>query len=257
MVRFAMKIDLSGKTVLVTGGGHGLGRDMCRAFADRGARVWTCDLDWDKLEQTRALCGHGCEVRVVDVADREGVAALVEEASAPGGRVDVLVNNAGGVAGQVGRSLEDVPPDDWQVIFDINLTGAFNFSQGVVPGMKDAGWGRIVNISSGAGLRVSLTGIQAYAAAKAGLIGLTRQLAHELGPYGITVNCVAPGFIRSNPTTEAQWEAYGPEGQRRLVDSIATRRLGEPKDISYAALFFASDHASWITGQTLSVDGGR
>ena len=141
--------------------------------------------------------------------------------------------------------------------FDVNLTGAFNFSQAVAAGMKAKGWGRIVTISSGAGLRVSLTGIQAYASAKAGQIGLTRQLAHELGPFGITVNCVAPGFIRCNPSTEKQWESYGEEGQRKLVASIATRRLGRPEDIANAVLFFSSDFASWITGQTLSVDGGR
>jgi 3-oxoacyl-[acyl-carrier protein] reductase len=123
--------------------------------------------------------------------------------------------------------------------------------------MKEAGWGRIINISSGAGLRVSLTGIQAYASAKAGLIGFTRQLGHELGPFGITANCVAPGFVRCNPATERQWEAYGEEGQKRLVESIATRRLGRPEDIANTAVFFASDYASWITGQTLSVDGGR
>jgi 3-oxoacyl-[acyl-carrier protein] reductase len=193
----------------------------------------------------------------VDVRDREAVIAFVEEASRESGRVDILVNNAGGVAGQVGRPLEEVTPEAWQVIFDVNLTGAFNFSQAVAPGMRSAEWGRIVNISSGAGIRVSLTGIQAYASAKAGLIGFTRQLAHELGPFGITVNCVAPGFIRSNPTTERQWQSYGEEGQRKLVESIATRRLGEPEDIAHAVLFFSSDYASWITGQTLSVDGGR
>jgi 3-oxoacyl-[acyl-carrier protein] reductase len=252
-----MNIDFSGKTALVTGGGHGLGQEMCKAFDERGARVWTCDLDVRELEETRALCGDRCEIRVVDVRDRAAVLGFVRDASESSGRVDVLVNNAGGVVGQVGRSLEDVPPEDWQVIFDVNLTGAFNFSQAVAPGMKTAGWGRIVNISSGAGLRVSLTGIQAYGAAKAGLIGLTRQLGHELGPFGVTVNCVAPGFILSNPATERQWHAYGPEGQQRLVESIATRRLGRPEDVAHSVLFFASDFASWITGQTLSVDGGR
>jgi len=114
-----------------------------------------------------------------------------------------------------------------------------------------------VNISSGAGLGVSLTGIQAYASAKAGQIGLTRQLAHELGPFGITVNNVAPGFVRSNPTTERQWDSYGPEGQRALIERIALRRLGAPADIAHAVLFFASEFASWITGQVLSVDGGK
>jgi 3-oxoacyl-[acyl-carrier protein] reductase len=230
---------------------------MCRAFSDLGARVWTCDLDGDELEETKALCSGECETRVVDVRDREEVGAFVAVASEETGRVDVLVNNAGGVAGQVGRPLEEISEEEWRVIFDVNLNGAFYFSQAAIPGMKSAGWGRIVNISSGAGLRVSLTGIQAYASAKAGLIGFTRQLAHELGPAGITVNCVAPGFIRSNPNTERQWESYGKEGQEKLIASIATRRLGHPEDIAHAVLFFASDYASWITGQTLSVDGGR
>lgn len=252
-----MSFDFGGRTVVVTGGAHGLGRAMARAFAERGAHVWTCDILGDELAETQEACGVGCQARVVDVREPERVSTFVEEASGDSGRVDVLVNNAGGVAGQVGQPVEEVTPEEWQAILDVNLTGAFNFSRAVAPGMKEAGWGRIVNISSGAGLRVSLTGIQAYASAKAGLIGLTRQLAHELGPHGITVNCVAPGFVRSNPTTERQWETYGEEGQRRLVESIATRRLGRPEDIAYAVLFFASDHASWITGQTLSVDGGR
>lgn len=252
-----MNLDYSGRTIIVTGGGHGLGRAMAQAFAQRGGRVWTCDILADELARTRESCGAGCEARVVDVRDRQGVEAFVEEAWRESSRLDILVNNAGGVVGQVGRPLEDVGPKEWQVIFDVNLTGAFNFCQAVAPGMKAATWGRIVNISSGAGLRVSLTGIQAYASAKSGLIGLTRQLAHELGPFGITVNCVAPGFIRSNPTTERQWEAYGEEGQRKLVESIAMRRLGRPEDIAHAVLFFSSDYASWITGQTLAVDGGR
>jgi 3-oxoacyl-[acyl-carrier protein] reductase len=230
---------------------------MVQAFAERGGRVWTCDVLPDALAETQEACGARCEARVVDVRDREAVKAFVEEASRESGHVDVLVNNAGGVVGQVGRPVEEVTPEEWQVIFDVNLTGAFNFSQVVAPGMKAGVSGRIVNISSGAGLRVSLTGIQAYASAKAGLIGFTRQLAHELGPFGITVNCVAPGFVRSNPATERQWQSYGEEGQRKLVESIAMRRLGQPEDIAHAVLFFASEYAAWITGQTLAVDGGR
>jgi len=252
-----MRFDFLDHTVVVTGGGHGLGREMCRLFSNLGAEVWTCDLNSKELEETHRLCVGGCHGDVVDVRDAEGVQRFVTQALRDTGRVDVLVNNAGGVAGQVGRPLEEVTEAEWRVIFDVNLTGAFHFSQAVVPAMKAAARGRIINISSGAGLRVSLTGIQAYASAKAGLIGFTRQLGHELGPFGITANCVAPGFIRCNPTTERQWQAYGPEGQERLVESIATRRLGRPEDIAYAVAFFASDYASWITGQTLSVDGGR
>ena len=183
--------------------------------------------------------------------------ALVAEALAATGRVDILVNDAGGVLGQVGQPIEQVTPQQWQAIFDVNVTGAWNFCQAVAPSMKAARSGRIVNISSGAGLGVSLTGIQAYASAKAAQIGLTRQLAHELGEWNITVNNIAPGFVRSNPTTERQWESYGEEGQRALVARIAMKRLGSPDDIAFGVLFFASDYAGWITGQVLSVDGGK
>jgi 3-oxoacyl-[acyl-carrier protein] reductase len=193
----------------------------------------------------------------VDVSDKDAVDAFVADASMASGRVDILVNNAGGVLGQVGRPLEDVSQTDWQKIFDVNVTGAFLFSQAVAPGMKAARAGRIVNISSGAGLGVSLTGIQAYASAKAAQIGLTRQLAHELGPWGITVNNIAPGFVRSNAATERQWQSYGADGQRELVDRIALKRLGTPEDIAYGVLFFASDFANWITGQVISIDGGK
>ena len=121
------------------------------------------------------------------------------EAGAASGHIDVLVNNAGGVLGQVGQPLEDVTLEQWNAIIAVNLSAAFFFAQAAAPGMKAARAGRIVNISSGAGLGRSLTGIQAYAAAKAGQINLTRQLCHELGPYNITVNNIAPGFVRSNP----------------------------------------------------------
>jgi 3-oxoacyl-[acyl-carrier protein] reductase len=123
--------------------------------------------------------------------------------------------------------------------------------------MKQRRWGRIVNISSGAGRTVSLTGIQAYASAKAAQIGFTRQMAHELGQFGITVNCIAPGFILSNPTTQRQWESYGEEGQQKLVQGIAMRRLGSPADIANGVQFFVAERSSWVTGQTISIDGGH
>jgi 3-oxoacyl-[acyl-carrier protein] reductase len=255
-----MNLQFTEKTVVVTGAAHGFGRAISLAFAEGGAAVWACDVLESELRETGRLCraAHGaCTTRVVDVRDERGVEGFVNEASASRGRVDILVNNAGGVLGQVGRPLEEVTPEQWQSIFDVNVTGAFSFSQAVAPGMKAARGGRIINISSGAGLGISLTGIQAYASAKAAQIGLTRQLAHELGPWGITVNNIAPGFVRSNPTTERQWEAYGPAGQRDLVERIALKRLGTPDDIAYGVLFFASDYAGWITGQILSIDGGK
>ncbi len=252
-----MNILFEGQTVLVTGAAHGFGRAMAQAFADRGARVFALDVNQEGLAETQRLCGPVCETAVVDVGDRDAVLATVRAIAAEAGRIDVLVNNAGGVRGQKGRPLEEVSASDWQDILDVNLSGAFFMAQAVAPVMKRQGRGRIINISSGAGRTISLTGIQAYASAKAGQIGLTRQQAHELGPFGITVNCVAPGFVRSNPTTERQWEAMGTEGQAALINQIAMRRLGSPEDIAHAVMFFASDFAGWVTGEILGVDGGK
>jgi 3-oxoacyl-[acyl-carrier protein] reductase len=160
------------------------------------------------------------------------------------------------VAGQVGQPLEDVSDTDWRSVVDANLMTAFLCTRAVVPAMKARRWGRIITISSAAGLTVSKTGIQAYASAKAAQIGFTRQMAHELGQFGITVNCIAPGFILSNPTTQVQWEGYGPQGQADLVAGIAMGRLGRPEDIANGVLFFAAEASNWVTGQTIAIDGG-
>lgn len=248
-----MNIQFDNKTVIVTGAAHGFGQAIALAFSSLGARVYAWDLIEAQLEQTKLKATGHCEVRAVDVTNPQAVL----EASNAIGQVDILVNNAGGVLGQVGKPLETVTPKEWNDIVAVNMSAAFYTAQAVAPGMKAAGWGRIINISSGAGLGPSLTGIQAYASAKAGLINLTRQLCHELGTWNITVNCIAPGFVLSNPTTEKQWQSYGQEGQRRLLENIAMKRLGEPSDIANGVLFFASDLANWVSGQVLSVDGGK
>jgi 3-oxoacyl-[acyl-carrier protein] reductase len=230
-----MTTGLTGKIAVVTGTAHGIGAAIAEALRREGAAV------------------HGIDKQDADLTSAEAVRGFFWRL----GGVDILVNNAGGVCGQVGQPLEEVADSDWQEVVAANLTSTFLCTRAVVPAMKARRWGRIVNISSAAGLSVSRTGIQAYASAKAGQIGFTRQMAHELGPFGITVNCIAPGFIRSNPTTERQWEAYGEEGQRALVQGIAMRRLGEPADIANGVRFFAADQSSWVTGQTISIDGGH
>jgi len=254
-----MQLDFTDQTVVITGAALGFGRALTTRFTEEGARVYACDINIEGLAQTKDLTRGVCEIGQIDVADRDAFGDFISRAEdgSASGAVDILINNAGGVLGQVGRPIEEITQEDWQIIFDVNVSGAFFGAQAVAPGMKRRRTGRIVNISSGAGLGVSLTGIQAYASAKAAQIGLTRQLAQELGPWGITVNSVAPGFVRSNPTTERQWEDLGSEGQHQLIDGLKLKRPGTADDIVNAVQFLASDRAGWITAQTLCVDGGR
>ncbi|GAA4556866.1 SDR family NAD(P)-dependent oxidoreductase [Planotetraspora kaengkrachanensis] len=223
------------RVAVVTGTAHGIGSAIAAALEAEGVRV------------------HGVDKDIADLTDSSAVNAFFAEI----GDVDILVNNAGGVVGQVHHPIEEITDDAWAAVVAANLTSTFLCTRAVAPGMKRRGWGRIVNISSGAGRSVSLTGIQAYASSKAGQIGFTRQMAHELGPFGITVNCVAPGFVLSNPTTIKQWESYGEQGQAALVEGIAVRKLGRPEDIAHGVRFFVSEESSWITGQTISIDGGH
>ncbi|MDP9844941.1 SDR family NAD(P)-dependent oxidoreductase [Streptosporangium lutulentum] len=225
----------NGRTAVVTGTAHGIGSAIAAALEADGIRV------------------HGIDKDTVDVTDSSAVNAFFAEI----GDIDILVNNAGGVVGQVHHPIEEITDEGWAAVVAANLTSTFLCTRAAVPGMKRRGSGRIVNISSGAGRSVSLTGIQAYASSKAGQIGFTRQMAHELGRFGVTVNCIAPGFVLSNPSTIKQWESYGEQGQAELVEGIAVRRLGAAEDIAHGVRFFVSEASSWITGQTLSIDGGH
>jgi 3-oxoacyl-[acyl-carrier protein] reductase len=250
-----MNISFEGQVVAVSGAAIGFGRVIAITFASLGARVFACDINADELA---TLAAPNIDTQRVDLTDRRAAAAWIGHVETQSGKaIDVLVNNAGGVAGQAPRPLDEVTDEQWDRVIEINLGATFSLSRAAAPGMKRAGRGAIVNISSGAALQASLTGVQAYCSAKHAVLGLTRQLAHELGPHGIRVNSVAPGFVRTNDATEKQWAAMGETRQRSLLEGIALRRFGTPEDIARAVVFFASDLSAFVNGQILSVDGGR
>jgi len=220
---------------VVTGTAQGIGQAIAKSIRDAGATVHEVDKD------------------TVDLSD----STAVEEFFRTVHDIDILVNVAGGVVGQTHTPIDELTDESWNAVLDANLRTAFNCTRAAARIMKKRGYGRIVNISSGAGRSVSLTGIQAYTSAKAAQIGFTRQMAHELGKFGITVNCIAPGFVLSNPTTQKQWESYGEEGQRALLENIAVRKTGSSEDIARGVRFFVAPDASWVSGQILSIDGGH
>ena len=248
-----MLIEFNNKRILVAGAARGIGHAIARAFATRGGQVAAADLMVDQMRDLAGLDASGgtIEVHKIDVTQPESIDAVVRS----GSPFDVLVYVAGGVRGQRAQPLEQVTVEAFRDIVDVNLTGCFLLAKAVAPAMKARGGGRIVTISSRAGLATSLTGIQSYAAAKHAQIGLVRQLAHELGPFGITVNSVAPGFMATSPDYERQWASYSEEFRNTFADRIAMRRMGTPEDIAHSVMFLASDYASWITGQVLPVTG--
>jgi 3-oxoacyl-[acyl-carrier protein] reductase len=248
-----MLIRFDGRTAIVAGAARGIGQTIARSLACDGARVIACDLLVDELAAIAGDVDGGGEIIAskVDVSDENSIRQVVRAA----GLADILVYVAGGVRGQKPRPLEMVSADDFDAIVDANLKGAFLFAKAVAPGMKKKGGGRIVTISSRAGLATSLTGIQSYSAAKHGQVGLVKQLAQELGPFGITVNSVAPGFMATSPDYERQWNDWPAAFRDNFVNTIAMRRMGAPQDVANAVTFLASDHASWITGQTIPVTG--
>jgi 3-oxoacyl-[acyl-carrier protein] reductase len=249
-----MLIRFDGRTAIVAGAARGIGQTIARSLANDGARVIACDLLVDDLLALAGRADGGGEIIAakVDVTNEASIAEVVRTA----GGADILVYVAGGVRGQTPRPLEEVSAEDFDAIVDANLKGAFLFIKAVAPEMKTKGTGRIVTISSRAGLATSLTGIQSYPAAKHGQIGLVKQLAQELGPFGITVNTVAPGFMATSPDYERQWNNWPAAFRDNFVNTIAMRRMGAPQDIADAVTYLASDYASWITGQTIPVTGG-
>lgn len=248
------RFDFSNHVVVVTGAAVGFGRAIAEAFAASRARTYALDRDADRL--AAPFGAAGVETRVLDITDRQALARMIADIEAAAGAIDVLVNNAGGALGRAASPIETVSDADWDMVLDANVNGSFAMSRAVAAGMKRRGRGRIVNITSSAGLRPSLTGVQAYTTAKHALHGLTRHLAAELGPFGITVNAVAPGLQPVAPNAEAQWGGYSEEKRAAIVAAIPLRRLGTPQDIANAVMFFASDLGGYVTGQILPVSGG-
>jgi len=258
-----MQIRFDGQTILVAGAARGIGKAIAEAFARDGGTVFAADLLAEDVRlyaeafnQAPASSGQGhIEALALDVTDKASLSACVADIVRQQVRLDCLVYVAGGVRGQSPKPIEEVAAGDFAAIVDANLTGAFLAAQSVVPVMKQAGKGRIVVIASRAGLAPSLTGIQSYAAAKHAQVGLVKQLAQELGQFGITVNAVAPGFMATSPDYVRQWNSYSEDTRANFTKTSAVRRMGQPEDIADATLFLASDRASFITGQTLPVTG--
>jgi NAD(P)-dependent dehydrogenase (short-subunit alcohol dehydrogenase family) len=245
---------LTGRAAIVTGGSRGLGEEMAEGLAEAGAALMLCARREQWLTPTlEALRGRGFKVEgmVCDVANPEQVQAVVDKTVAVYGKVDILVNNAGI---SWGEEPETMPLDKWQKVIDINLTGAFLFAQAAGREMLKREYGRIINVSSIAGLHAAVHGphYAAYAASKAGLMGLTRELAASWGRQNIRVNAIAPGFFHSRLADPAL-----PLAEPGIKASSPIPRIGAEGELKGVCVFLASDASNYITGQTIVVDGGR
>ena len=244
--------DLTGRVALVTGGSRGLGKAMARAYAEHGAQVLICSRGEDELKGAAAEIGAGLNTRVewmtADLADRQEPQRVADEALKRFGRVDLLVNNAGGNQPQ---RVDQITDEAWDRIIELNLSGIMRLTRAVLPQMMERGWGRIIHTSSVLGLGGKKER-NVYSATKAALVGMARSSALDLGPFGVTVNCIAPGpFL-----TELPLGLLNEEQKQQFTDRTALKRWGRPEEIAGAALLLGTDAGSYITGTTLLIDGG-
>ncbi|MCH7832736.1 MAG: 3-oxoacyl-[acyl-carrier-protein] reductase [Proteobacteria bacterium] len=239
--------DLMDKNALVTGASGGIGGAIARALHAAGARVGLSGTRAGALDALAGELGDGAFAVPADLSSANGAKTLVKDAEAALGGIDILVNNAGLTRDQLAVRMSD---EDWQTVLDLNLTAAFRLSRACLRGMMKKRWGRIVSVTSIVGVTGN-PGQANYAASKAALIGMSKSLAQEVASRNITVNCVAPGFI-DTPMTEG----LSDEQKQNLTARIPAGRLGEPADVASACVFLASDEASYVTGQTLHVNGG-
>ncbi len=238
---------LDGKAALITGASGGIGAAIARAFHEQGAKVALSGTRTGPLDSLAAELGKDAVVCPADLRDPAAADALVAAAEAAVGPVDILVNNAGLTRDMLALRMKDT---DWQDVLDVDLSAPFRLCRAALKGMVRRRAGRIVGIASIVG-STGNPGQANYAAAKAGLVGMTKALAQEVGSRGITVNIVAPGFVET-----AMTDALTPEQRARLAERIPLTRLGQPRDVAAAVVYLASDEAAWVTGATLHVNGG-
>lgn len=239
--------DLEGKTALVTGATGGIGGAIARQLHARGATIVASGTRVEKLEALASDLGDRCHVAAANLSDPDAPDALIAAAVEAAGSVDILVNNAGLTRDNLAMRMKD---DEWQQVIDVNLSSAFRLTRAVLRGMMKARWGRVVTVTSVVGATGN-PGQANYAASKAGLTGMSKALAQEVASRGITVNCIAPGFIET-PMTDALTD----DQKTALLGRIPSGRLGVVDDVAACAVFLASDEASYMTGQTLHVNGG-
>lgn len=238
---------LTDKKALVTGASGGIGGAIARKLHAQGATVSLAGRNQASLNALSGELGERSHVIVGDLADSDATDAMLAAADEAMSGVDILVNNAGLNRDNLAMRLKD---DDWQRVLDVNLTASFRLSRAVLRGMMKSRWGRIINITSIVGTTGN-PGQANYAASKAGAVGMSKALAAEVATRGITVNCIAPGFIETPMT-----ESLGEDQTEKLLGAIPAARLGSPEDVAACAVFLASDEAAYVTGQTLHVNGG-
>lgn len=239
--------DLTGKKALITGASGGIGESIARALHAQGAAVALSGTREPALRALADSLGERTEVVPCVLTDREAVAALPAAAEAALGGLDVLVNNAGITRDNLAMRMRD---EDWDEVLEINLTAAFRLSRACLRGMMKQRWGRIINVSSIVGV-VGNPGQANYVASKAGMIGMSKSFAAEVATRGITVNCVAPGYIET-----AMTDALNDDQRQKILAVIPSGRIGQPTEVASACAFLASDEAAYVTGQTLHVNGG-
>lgn len=239
--------DLTGKCALITGGAGGIGRAIARAFKSMGATIALADMNQAALDAFAKELGGKVYTYVCNVTDGDALIKLSKDVEADMGKIDILMNNVGITQDMLSMRMTD---EQWQKVLDINLTSIFRLTKAVIPGMMKRRHGRIINMASVVGV-MGNAGQANYAASKGGMIAMGKSIAEEVASRGITVNAIAPGFIKT-----AMTDALSDEAKERLASRIPMVRLGTPEDVAAAAAFLASDEAGYITGQTINVNGG-